>query len=99
MNYICHSGGCEGSDMMWETIGEKYGVKTIAYSFYNHVQSSKGQKILSLAELKEGYDAVLVADKTLKRYPNRIAVRLPTEEKQQLKKLIQEKKFKNFSRS
>lgn len=70
--YICHSGGCEGADMMWEVIGEKYGVKTVAYSFYNHVQWSKGQKILSLDELKEGYDAVLVADKALKRYSNRI---------------------------
>jgi len=34
---ICHSGGCPGADMEWEREGEKYGVKTIAYSFYNHV--------------------------------------------------------------
>ena len=72
MNYICHSGGCAGSDMMWENEGMKYGVKTVAYSFYNHVQDSQNQKILSLKELEEGYENVLIADKTLKRYPNRI---------------------------
>ena len=32
-----------------------------------------------------------------KRYENRIALRLPTEEKQRLEQLIQEGKFGNFS--
>jgi len=71
-NYTCHSGGCAGSDMMWENEGAKYGVKTVAYSFYNHVQDSENQKVLTLKELAEGYAAVLVADKTLKRYVSRI---------------------------
>jgi hypothetical protein len=34
--------------MAWETIGEEYGVKTIAYSFYNHKQEGKNPKILKL---------------------------------------------------
>jgi len=32
-----------------------------------------------------------------KRYENRIALRLPTEEKQQLEQLIQKRKFRNLS--
>ena len=72
MNYICHSGGCEGSDMEWENQGEKYGVKTIAYSFYNHKQLSKNQKILTVTELNEGMQAVEIANKSLKRKPTKI---------------------------
>ena len=71
MSYICHSGGCPGSDMEWENEGIKYGVKTIAYSFYRHVQESKNQKILKAEELNEGFEAVKIANKTLKRNPER----------------------------
>ena len=71
MEYICHSGGAPGSDMFWENEGIKYGVKTIAYSFYRHVQSSKNQKILTAEELNEGFEVVKIANKTLKRSPER----------------------------
>ena len=71
MSYTCHSGGCPGSDMTWENEGNKYGVKTIAYSFYRHVQESKNQKILKAEELNEGFEAVKIANKTLKRNPER----------------------------
>lgn len=67
MNYVCHSGGCPGADMMWETEGEKYGVKTIAYSFSGHVQEGKHPYILSGKELDEGWEHVLIADNTLKK--------------------------------
>ena len=67
MNYICHSGGCPGSDMTWENEGNKYGIKTIAYSFFNHVQEGENQKILNWKELEEGAEHVLVAELTLKR--------------------------------
>lgn len=69
MNFICHSGGCPGSDMFWETEGDKYGVKTIAYSFYGHKQEGKNRVILSTEELNEGFEHVLIANKTMKRYP------------------------------
>ena len=69
MNYICHSGGCPGSDMFWETEGDKYGVTTIAYSFGGHKQEGKNRVILSTEELNEGFEHVLVANKTIKRYP------------------------------
>ena len=70
MNYICHSGGCPGSDMEWETQGKKYGVKTISYSFYNHVQKGENQRILTGAELSEGFEHVKIASVALKRSPN-----------------------------
>lgn len=68
-DYICHSGGCPGSDMEWENEGLKYGVKTIAYSFWNHKQQGRNQKILSGVELNEGFEHVLKANETMKRYP------------------------------
>jgi len=69
MNYTCHSGGCPGADMFWENEGDKYGVKTIAYSFYGHTQKGKNRKILERPELNEGFEAVLRANKVLKKYP------------------------------
>jgi len=67
MNYICHSGGCPGADMEWERQGEAYGVKTIAYSFHNHVQEGKNPKILTVDELAEGWFHVKLADKNLQK--------------------------------
>ena len=69
MSYTCHSGGCKGADMAWETIGEEYGVKTIAYSFEGHTQYGKNRQILSVEELSEGYEHVLEANKVMKRNP------------------------------
>jgi hypothetical protein len=65
--YTCHSGGCPGADMAWETEGYKYGVHTISYSFHNHQQQGKNQKILTRDELEEGYFYARLADKTLKQ--------------------------------
>lgn len=70
MNYICHSGGCLGSDMEWENECLKYGIKTIAYSFYNHSQQGRNQKILTVDELNEGFENVKIASKGLKKSPN-----------------------------
>lgn len=72
INYTCHSGGAPGSDMMWENEGAKYGVKTVAYSFFNHVQDSKNQKILTLKELEEGFNSVKIAEQSLNRNIDRI---------------------------
>lgn len=69
-DYICHSGGCPGADMFWEKVGDKYGVKTIAYSFYGHVQEGKNRKILTNEELNEGFEAVKIASISIKRPPN-----------------------------
>ncbi len=69
MNYTCHSGGANGSDIFWENEGNKYGVKTVAYSFYNHRQESKTPKILTVDELNEGFEHVMIASKSIKRNP------------------------------
>lgn len=66
-DYICHSGGCPGADMGWETEGNKYQIHTISYSFHNHKQEGKNPKILSHIELQEGYEAAKIADITLRR--------------------------------
>ena len=68
MKYTNHSGGAIGSDTIWETIGNKYGVKTIAYSFKNHTCLSKNPKILTNEELSEGWVNVIPAAKQLNRY-------------------------------
>lgn len=65
--YICHSGGCEGADMAWEEIGYHYNVNTIAYSFYNHRQHGRNQKILTTEELHEGYTAARIASKSINK--------------------------------
>lgn len=62
-----HSGGCPGADMEWELECKKYGIKTISYSFYNHVQEGENQVLLTVNELNEGWEAVVTAEKTLKR--------------------------------
>lgn len=66
-NFICHSGGCPGADIEWETQGEVYGIKTIAYSFPGHKHCGKNPKILNDVEMTEGYESVLRANKALKR--------------------------------
>lgn len=66
-DYTCHSGGCVGADVVWEEIGKQYGVKTIAYSFSGHVQYGEHPYIMNADELNEGWDNILVADKTLNR--------------------------------
>jgi len=72
MEYLIHSGGSGGADMVWENTGLEYGIKTVAYSFYNHAHESQFPKILSPDELSEGWGACKVATKTLKRPLNRI---------------------------
>ncbi len=65
--YINHSGGCPGSDMMWEDEGYIYNVESIAYSFQGHKQESKTPKILNNEELLEGWEHVKIAEKSIGR--------------------------------
>lgn len=67
MKYVNHSGGAEGSDIAWETVGKEYGVLTIAYSFYGHKQYGENPYIMNTQELNEGWAACEIASKTLKR--------------------------------
>jgi len=65
--YVNHSGGCKGADMAWEVACDAHGVKTIAYSFHNHINESANPYIMTIDELKEGYNQALIADKSLHR--------------------------------
>ena len=67
-NIVCHSGGAEGSDTAWEKIGEKFGVKTKAYSYKtkNHISPNKVE--ISTEDYKEGVEEINRANKWLNRY-------------------------------
>lgn len=67
MTYVCHSGGCPGADMTWETVGEEYGVTTYAYSFPDHVQYGKNPVQLSFTSLTDGFGHVTIASARMKR--------------------------------
>ena len=67
-NLICHSGGAEGSDTYWESIGLKYGVKTIAYSYKTSYHSSTSKFEISESDYQEGIKEVNKANKHLGRF-------------------------------
>lgn len=67
MEFVNYSGGAEGADTMFEKEGEKYGIKTVAYSFYGHNTSSKNKWDLTQNQLEEGFKIVEVANTKLKR--------------------------------
>jgi hypothetical protein len=53
--------------MAWETAGLEYGVKTIAYSFPNHVQYGAHPYVMNQKELDEGWEACKIASYILNR--------------------------------
>lgn len=67
-NVICHSGGAEGSDTAWEKIGEKFSVKTKAYSYKTPKHKSPNKVEISDEDYKEGEVEVNKANKWLNRY-------------------------------
>lgn len=67
-NITCHSGGAEGADSFFESIGEKYGVKTKAYSYKTHYHNSKNKVEISDEDFSEGIIEINKANKILCRY-------------------------------
>lgn|SRR5690554_5752298 len=65
--YICHTGGAEGTDGYFEYFSKQYGVKTIAYSYKTRFHESVNKRELTEAEFKEGVQQVYIANATLKR--------------------------------
>lgn len=53
-NLTYHSGGTEGSDIIWETEGEKYVVKTKDYSYKTPKHKSKNKVEITEEDYKEG---------------------------------------------
>ena len=79
-DYTIHSGGAlntgnkgddqrKSADLVWEDIGEEYGVKTKAYSFSGHKHGSKSPVTLTKEQLKEADTHLITAARGLnKRY-------------------------------
>jgi hypothetical protein len=67
-NIICHSGGAVGSDTYFETIGEKFGVKTKAYSYKTPKHQSPNKVEISDDDYNEGISEVNKANKILGRF-------------------------------
>lgn len=67
-NIVCHSGGAEGSDFFFETIGSEYGVKTKAYSYKTSIHKSPNKVEISESDYKEGIVEINKANKWLNRY-------------------------------
>lgn len=67
-NIICHSGGAEGSDTAWETIGNKFGVRTKAYSYKTSYHKSDNKVEISEDDYNEGVSEINKANKHMDRY-------------------------------
>ena len=67
-NITCHSGGAKGADSIFETIGEKYGVKTNAYSYKTKYHTSVNKVEISDEDYEEGIKEINKANKILCRY-------------------------------
>lgn len=61
---VCHSGGAEGSDTAWETIGTKYGVKTKAYSYKTKYHTTENKVEISDSDYEEGVKAIQLANRS-----------------------------------
>ncbi len=67
-NITCHSGGAEGSDTVWETVGQKFGVKTKAYSYKTSYHKSPNKLEISEEDYQEGVVEVNKANKHMDRF-------------------------------
>lgn len=72
MIYTCHTGGAKGADIAWESIGKKFGVKSIAYSFDGHRCWSPSRFILTNNELMDGWSRALTCSTKMKRYIEKV---------------------------
>ena len=67
-NVTCHSGGADGSDTFWETLGAELGVKTKAYSYKTKGHKSPNKVEISEEDYIEGIEQVKNANKLLCRF-------------------------------
>ena len=67
-NITCHSGGADGSDSYWESIGAKYGVKTKAYSYKTSYHKSLNKIEISDSDYQEGVHEINKANKHMDRF-------------------------------
>lgn len=67
-NITCHSGGAEGSDSFFESIGSKFGVKTKAYSYKTNYHTSPNKVEISEDDYIEGVIEINKANKHMNRF-------------------------------
>lgn len=67
-NITCHSGGAIGSDTVFEKEGEKYGVKTKAYSYNTKSHTSPNKVEISKEDFEEGVSEINKANKHIGRF-------------------------------
>ena len=67
-NYTLFSGGASGSDMYWQNLGAKFGVRVKAFSFEGHGRRDSARVVLSSEQLKLADEYLLKANRTLKRH-------------------------------
>ena len=65
---VCHSGGAEGADTVWENKGTNHGVKTKAYSYKTKYHTTDNKVEISDTDYEEGVKAIQIANKTLGRF-------------------------------
>jgi hypothetical protein len=65
---VCHSGGADGADTYWETIGDNYGVKTKAYSYKTKYHTTENKVEISDTDYEEGIKEITKANRVLSRY-------------------------------
>lgn len=67
-HYTLFSGGACGSDMYWQNLGAKYGVRVKAFSFAAHGKRNTARIVLNDEQLKQADEFLHKANKTLKRH-------------------------------
>ena len=67
-NYTLFSGGATGSDMYWQNLGTKFGVRVKAFSFEGHGIRNNATVVLSKEKLKQADEYLHKANRTLKRH-------------------------------
>lgn len=65
---ICHSGGADGSDTIFEKESELYGTVTRAYSYQTDYHKSPNKVEISEEEFQEGIEKANKANRVLNRY-------------------------------
>ena len=66
-NMICHSGGADGADTIFENECISREIPVVAWSFPRHKTKSHNRKNLTQEELEIGWNKIVIANKSLKR--------------------------------
>jgi hypothetical protein len=64
---ICNSGGAKGADTVFENNCVPKGITVKVWSFEGHGTKSKNRIVLTATELMDGYEHIIIANKSLKR--------------------------------